>query len=115
MTGSRRLWLAILLLAALSPVGLYLPELLRAGAAWGEWGLDEIKQMIRYAPSGMERTADLWKAPLPDYALPGQQDAPLSHLSLSYVLLALVGIAACGGGAYLLARWLTGSRQTPRA
>ncbi len=115
MKEFRGFWIVLLALALASPIGLYLPQIMKAGAAWGEWGVDEIKQMIAYTPSGMERTADLWRAPLPDYALPGQQDAPLSRLSLSYVLSALLGIAICGGGAYLLARWLTGSRQTPRA
>ena len=115
MKEYRKLWIALAILALLSPLGLTLARIMNAGAAWGEWGVDEIKQMIGYAPPGMERTADLWKAPLPDYALPGQANAPLSHLSLSYVLSAFLGIAVCGGGGYLLARWLTGSRPPPRA
>jgi len=114
MRGYRKLWIALVILALLSPLGLYLPRIMNAGAAWGEWGVDEIKQMIGYAPPGMERTTDLWKAPLPDYALPGQENAPLSRLSLWYILSAFLGIAVCGGG-YFLARWLTGSRPTPRA
>jgi cobalt/nickel transport protein len=115
MKEFRRLWIALLVLALATPLGLYLPELMQAGAAWGEWGVDEIRQMIGYAPPGMERTADLWKAPLPDYALPGQENAPLPHRGLSYILSAFVGIALCGGGGYLLARWLPGGRQRPRA
>jgi cobalt/nickel transport protein len=115
MREFRSFWIALLVLALASPVGLYLPEIMQAGAAWGEWGVDEIRQMIGYAPAGMERTADLWKAPLPDYALPGQENAPLSLLSLSYILSALLGIALCGGAGYLLARWLPGGRQEPRA
>lgn len=115
MKEFRSFWFVLLVLALASPIGLYLPEIMKAGAAWGEWGVEEIKRMIGYAPSGMERTADLWKAPFPDYALPGQEGSPLFRLSLSYVLSAFLGIAVCGGGGYLLARWLTGSRQTPRA
>jgi hypothetical protein len=63
----------------------------------------------------MKKTADIWKAPVPEYALPGQEGAPLSHLSLSYILSAFVGIGVCGGGGYLLARWLTGRRGKSRA
>ena len=106
MTEYRKLWVALIVLALVSPVGLYLPEVMKAGAAWGEWGMDEIKQMIGYVPAGMKRTAGLWKAPIPAYALPGQGSAPLSLRSLSYVLSAVLGIGACGGGAYILARWL---------
>jgi hypothetical protein len=107
MKEYRPYWVALLVMAALSPIGLYLPELLRAGSAWGEWGLEEVRQMIGYTPSGMERLSDLWKAPIPDYALPGQEEAPLAHRSLSYVLSAVLGVALCGGGTYVLTRWLT--------
>jgi hypothetical protein len=111
MTEHRRFWIALAVLALLSPLGLYLPSLLKAGSAWGEWGLEEIRAMLGYVPSGMEKTADLWKAPLPDYALPGQEGAPLARLSLSYILSAFLGMALCGGGGYLVTRWLMRRRQ----
>jgi cobalt/nickel transport protein len=106
MAEYRNLWIALLIMALLTPLGLYLPQMMRAGGAWGEWGIDEVRQMIGYVPAGMERMAELWKAPLPDYALPGQENAPLARLSLSYVLSAFIGIVTCAGGAYLLARLL---------
>jgi cobalt/nickel transport protein len=115
MKEYRRFWMALIVMALVSPIGLYLPQIMKAGPAWGEWGMEEIKQMIGYAPAGMEKYADIWKAPIPDYALPGQEQAPLSHLSLSYILSALVGSAGCGVGGYLLARWLTGRRGKHRA
>ena len=110
MKEYRKLWIALIVLALASPLGLYLPSILKAGSAWGEWGVDEVKRMIGYAPAGMEQTAGAWKAPIPNYRLPGQENAPLSHLSLSYVLSALIGMAACSGGAYALARWLRGRK-----
>ena len=110
MKAYRRLWVALLVLALASPIGLYLPKIMKAGSTWGEWGVDEIRQMLGYAPVGMEKNADIWKAPIPDYAPPGQEQQSLSRLSLFYVLSALIGIAACGGGGYLLARWVMGSR-----
>jgi len=107
MREYRPLWIALLALALLSPLGLYLPSLFEAGAAWGEWGVEEIRTLLGYTPAGMARSAELWRAPLPDYALPGQENAPLSRLGASYVLSALVGIGCTAGAAYLAARWLT--------
>lgn len=110
MREYRRLWIALAIMALLSPLGLYFPRLLKAGSAWGEWGVDEMKQMLGYAPARMEKTAVVWKAPMPDYALPGQEQAPLSRLSLSYVASAFIGIAGCAGGTYLLVRLLIRKR-----
>ncbi|MBP1775398.1 MAG: putative cobalt transport protein [candidate division NC10 bacterium] len=107
MKAYRPFWIALLVMALASPLGLYVPEWLEAGAAWGEWSLEEVKRLVGYAPSGMERLADLWRAPIPDYALPGQEEAPLAHRSLSYVLSALLGIGLCSGAAFVVTRWLT--------
>lgn len=104
MKEYRKFWVALIVLALLTPVGLYLPRLMKAGAAWGEWGIGEIRKMIGYAPAGMERDADTWKAPLPGYAPHGNDSWP--RQGLSYVLSAIIGLAACGAGGYLLARWL---------
>jgi len=106
MKDYRPFWIALLVMALVSPIGLYLPELLRAGAAWGEWSLGEVKRMVGYAPSGMEKLTDFWKAPMPDYALPGQEDAPLAHRSFSYGFSALLGVGLCGGTMYVLTRWI---------
>lgn len=114
MKEYRRFWLALLVLALLSPIGLYLPEVMRVGSAWGEWGLEEIRHMIGYAPAGMERHAEIWKAPIPDYALPGQGEALLSHRGLAYVLSAFLGMAACGAGGFFLTRWVTKGRGRRR-
>jgi hypothetical protein len=107
MKELRPLWIALGALALLSPIGLYLPRLFRAGAAWGEWSLAELEQIQGYLPAGMRTFGRFWRAPLSGYALPGQTDAPLAGLSLSYVFSALLGIGLCAGGAYLLARRLT--------
>ena len=99
--------IALLALALVSPLGLYLPELMRAGTAWGEWSLEEIRQMVGYVPAGMQQLNDVWKALLPDYALPGQDEAPLAQRSLIYILSALLGIGLCGAATYILTRRLT--------
>ena len=114
MREYRRLWIGLLIVAFLSPIGLYLPDLVRAGSAWGEWGVDEIRQMIGYAPAGMERNRGLWRAPIPEYALPGQAGAPFARRGLTYVFSGIVGMAACGGGGYLVTRWVMRGRGNRR-
>jgi hypothetical protein len=102
----RAFWIALLVLAVATPLGLLLPELMKAGGAWGEWGMEEVKQMVGYAPAGMRRLSDFWNAPIPNYALLGRDEAPIVYRSLFYILSALLGIGLCGGAMYLLTRWL---------
>ena len=111
MKEYRPLIIALLVMALLAPVSLYFPEIMKAGGAWGEWGIHEVRKMVGYAPREMEKSADAWKAPLPDYSLPGQEMAPLGRRSLGYVVSALAGAAACGGGTYLVARYLSARKR----
>ena len=71
-----KLWIAIGGLIVLSPLGLLLPEYLKAGRAWGEW----------------DRFPVLWHAPLPDYAFQGWKEKGLGHLSFAYIVSAAIGI-----------------------
>jgi cobalt/nickel transport protein len=109
----RNLLIALGVMALLTPVGLYLPRILQAGGAWGEWGIDEVRTMVGYAPAGMEKRADAWKAPMHDYAPPGGEEASSQAQGWYYLFSAFLGIIACGGAAYLLARWLTGRGRNP--
>ena len=81
-------------LVVITPVGLYLPEVFGAGSAWGEWSAEEVRQMVGYLPSGLGRLGRLWHAPLPDYALRGQESGPIETLGWSYVLSGVLGTAA---------------------
>jgi hypothetical protein len=83
------LWIGLAVLAVLSPLGLLAP-----GTAWGEWGAEEFQDMLGYVPQGLERFAEFWRAPLPDYAIPGLGDVP------GYILSAVVGM-----GLVVLATW----------
>ena len=114
MREYRPLLAALAVMALLTPVGLYLPAIMKAGSAWGEWGVQEVRTLVGYAPREMERSAGAWKAPMRDYSLPGEGNTPLKRRSLSYVLSAFVGIAACGGLAYLAARRLAARRPQGR-
>jgi len=88
----KKMWIGLAILALLSPVGVILPEKLKAGSAWGEWGLDEIEKMLGYVPQGMKKLGELWKAPMPDYAFKGWDKLGLGMQSLAYVASAVIGV-----------------------
>ena len=99
-----KLWIGLLILILLSPLGLILPAKFGAGSAWGEWSSDELQKLVGYVPSGMSRTVDSWKAPMPDYAMKGQENASLHKLSFSYILSGLLGAAVVVGVTILIGR-----------
>jgi len=77
------LWGALGLVALATPIGL-----LASGTAWGEWGLDELKDLgLGFIPSGMQRFAEWWPAPLPDYSF-----ARMGAV-IGYILCAFIGVA----------------------
>jgi cobalt/nickel transport protein len=92
MKITTKLWIGIIILVALSPLGLLLPEHYKAGAAWGEWGVDEIKNLVGYIPGGLEKFSSVWNAPISDYAFKGWEGKGLLELSLGYILSAVMGI-----------------------
>jgi len=98
----RKLWIALAALILLSPLGLIIPAKLGAGSAWGEWSAEELKTLVGYVPSQLGRLGGLWKAPLPDYSLKGQE-RPLCG---SYLLSAVVGVALVVLAALLIGRLL---------
>ncbi len=107
MKITTKLWIGLGVLILLSPLGLLLPEHFKAGAAWGEWGIDEIKRLVGYVPKGLEKLAPLWNAPLSDYAVKGWEGKGLSHLSLAYIISAVLGIAVTVGASLLVGKLLT--------
>ena len=106
MTATRKLWIGLLILALLTPLGILLPRWLGAGSAWGEWGADEVKGLVGYVPRQLERLGGLWHAPLPDYAGPGGEAASPLAQSLWYELSAIVGLGIVAGLSLLLGRLL---------
>ena len=94
---TRPFWVGVAVLILAAPLGL-----LATGTAWGEWGAEdfrkpEARQEIaaashniappQSAPSGLERLASVWKAPLPDYAPPF-----LKSRYVGYIFSALLGV-----------------------
>lgn len=83
----KKLWLGLLALMIISPLGL-----LTAGTAFGEWELEELVQEIGFIPQGLQGMAEIWKhALLPDYSLPGASGGFI-HSALGYMLSAFVGV-----------------------
>lgn len=84
---TKPLYLLVAALVLASPLGL-----LAAGTAWGEWGADEIKDVVTggsslgFTPSGME-SGFSFAAPIPDYALGGAGEV------LGYLVSAVLGVA----------------------
>lgn len=106
MKTTTTLWIGIVALVVLSPLGLIVPARLGAGTAWGEWSAQELEAVIGYVPARLAGLSEIWRAPLPDYAFKGQEHAAVPALSVSYVLSAVVGVAAVAGIALLIGRLL---------
>jgi len=87
-----KLWIGIAILIILSPLGLILPEYFKAGSAWGEWGVEEIKKLAGYVPKGLERLSSLWNAPIADYGFKGWEEKGFPHSSFAYIISAIIGI-----------------------
>jgi cobalt/nickel transport system permease protein len=77
-------WLYILIFALIiiCPLGLLAP-----GTAWGEWAADEIKEMVKFIPSGMKNGIN-FETIMPDYNIP-----VLNNEIISYIISAIVGVA----------------------
>lgn len=107
---AKKLWIGIGVLAMLSPLGLIIPALFGAGGAWGEWGIDAIGRIVGYTPEGMKRLATSGKAPLPGYAVPGQNKGLVSE-SLGYVFSAIIGITLAAAIMLLIAKLLVRKKK----
>jgi hypothetical protein len=99
-------WIALGVLALLSPLGLILPDRCKAGSAWGEWSADEFQKMVGYVPQGLSKLGDLWKAPMPDYAFKGWEEKGLTHLGFAYIVSAVVGMVLILALVWLLGKAL---------
>jgi cobalt/nickel transport system permease protein len=89
----RPLWVFLTILVLLTPLGL-----IAAGTPWGEWGKEELGQLLGYVPSGIERFEGAWKGVLPGY---GQES---EGSPLLYVISALAGSDLVVGAIYLWSR-----------
>jgi hypothetical protein len=111
MKTTTKLWIGIAILAVISPLGLILPQKLNAGSAWGEWSTDEIKGLLGYIPSGLQKVSSIWNAIFPDYAFKGWGEKAMGHQSFAYIISAIAGIALCIGAMWLIGKLL--ARKEP--
>ena len=101
-----KLWIGIAILIILSPVGLILPKLFKAGGAWGEWGSDEIEKIAGYVPHGLKKLSELWKAPIPGYAFSGWDKGFKSYAG--YIFSGIIGAALVIGVSMLIGKIFAG-------
>ncbi|HBE79842.1 MAG TPA: cobalamin biosynthesis protein [Firmicutes bacterium] len=94
----RKSIIGFIVLIILTPLGLLAP-----GSAWGEWGLDEIKEKVGFIPQGMSHFNEVIKNVLPDYGISGF-DKNFLQSALGYILSAIVGIAAIALIFWLIAK-----------
>ncbi len=107
MKITTKFWIVVAVLIVLSPLGLILPEHFKAGAAWGEWGIDEMQKLVGYIPHGLEKLSSLWNAPIPDYAFKGWEEKGLPHLSFAYIISAIIGIVITVAVVLIIGKILT--------
>ncbi|MGB9700832.1 MAG: PDGLE domain-containing protein [Thermodesulfobacteriota bacterium] len=106
----KKLWLGLVIMALLTPLGLILPELFEAGEAWGEWGIESLEKLLGYIPEGLKKMSELWKAPIPDYIF-GYEEANLTKQVIFYLISGLIGVVMVGGVVYLISRfWIKHER-----
>ena len=86
----RALLIPLGVMIVLTPLGL-----LATGTAFGESGVDELKEQVGYIPAGLAAMADKWHALLPDYGLPFGSGQTISVAG--YILSAVVGMGLIAG------------------
>lgn len=67
-------------LVVLTPLGL-----IATGDAWGEWGAEDLADLVGYTPAGFEGWE--WAAAMPDYSIGAMPEA------VGYILSAIIGVA----------------------
>jgi cobalt/nickel transport protein len=99
MDLKKKLWIGILVLALLSPIGIVLPRVFDAGDAWGEWSVETIQKLVGFIPEKLKANAYFWKAPIPEYNL-GNEESQLHVQILSYIFSGIIGVAIIAGLMY---------------
>lgn len=116
---SRKLWGALAVVLLLTPLGI-----VASGAAWGEWAPKDFANAATRAeiavasrsavpptavPTGLARMANLWTAPLPDYAPHFVKSA-----AFGYLLSAMFGVGVILALTWLAQRVTQSARENPR-
>jgi cobalt/nickel transport protein len=102
----KKLWIGLLVMALLTPLGILLPEKFKAEEAWGEWGTDRLEKLLGFIPEGLKKLADLWKAPIPNYNFNGEGASSTVHV-ISYVVSGLLGLGICAFVVFIVSRFIS--------
>jgi len=100
----KKLWIALIVLLVLTPLGIWLPRIFGAGGAggaWGEWGTEEIKKLVGYVPQGLKKLNQLWKAPITDYGIRGWSP------TVGYLISAVIGVIIVLAVTFLIGKILS--------
>jgi len=115
----RRLWGALAVVLLLTPLGI-----LASGAAWGEWAAKDFTSTAGraqitaasgnsaapvVAPSGLARLANLWTAPLPEYAPHFVKSA-----AFGYMLSAMFGVGLILAVVWIAGLWMKRAAESKR-
>ncbi len=103
--SQKKLWIGLIVLAFLTPLGIILPEKLKAGGAWGEWGPEELGKILGFVPTEVKRLAGIWKAPVAGYSF-AEHGSSIALKSISYLLSGLIGIVIAGIAIWLISRFV---------
>lgn len=106
MKFQKKLWIGLLILALLTPLGIFLPEKFNAEDAWGEWEMDKLGKLLGFVPEGLKKLTQVWKAPIPDYNLGGEGASKTIQI-LSYTASGFLGIALCVFMVYMISRFIS--------
>jgi len=86
--------IALAALVVLCPLGL-----LAVGTAYGEWGPEDLQEMLGYVPQGLEQLSSLWSPVLPDYDFEGGHET-VPGAAPGYYVSAILGVILCAGIMY---------------
>ena len=98
---NRKLIIGLVILACLTPVGIYLPKLFHTDGAWGEWSVETVKEKTGFVPSGMQKDAETWKAPIADYGNKDEYQTTTSK-TVKYILSGFAGVAIISLATFVL-------------
>jgi len=101
----KKLWIGLLIMALLTPLGILLPERFKAEGAWGEWGAEKLEKLLGHVPEGLKKLTDFWKAPIPDYNF-GGEGASTTIQAVSYIASGLLGIGVCAFVVFIVSRFI---------
>lgn len=99
----KRILVFLIILAFLTPAGIFLPMAFDAGDAWGEWSAETVQSMTGYVPEGLQKYSETYSAPIPDYSL-NESDESTAHQSAYYILSGILGAAITLGVTILISK-----------